>query len=116
MQRLNFVDDSSKDWVRLALDSQYDDACAGIRRRAAESQLVACARLNRRSDPAVRSAAIGQVRAIEHARQQLAAAIDRQLLRSERLRRALLDAAFHGRLTGHASDLDRAKELAAAET
>lgn len=34
--------------------------------------------------------------------------------RSESLRRALLEAAFSGRLTGHASDVDRAEEMAFA--
>lgn len=107
-----------KEWVRLALDSQYEQmralASGGVQPNLNLSLVRGIEVVV--PDPAVRSAAIGQVRAIEHARQQLAAAIDRQLLRSERLRRALLAAAFHGRLTGHASDLDRAKELAAAET
>ena len=36
--------------------------------------------------------------------------------RSQGLRRAVLDAAFSGRLTGHASDMDRVEELAAASS
>jgi len=42
----------------------------------------------------------------------LGASLEATALRSRSLRRALLAAAFSGRLTGHASDMDRAEELA----
>ena len=59
---------------------------------------------------------VAVVQDIRDRRSRLAIELDSAVSRAKRLRRALLAAAFSGRLTGRASDLDVADELAAASS
>jgi type I restriction enzyme S subunit len=64
----------------------------------------------REAQPAIRA----RIESVVEASSRLNVAIRAGEQRSAGLRRALLDAAFSGRLTGRASDLDRVEELVGA--
>lgn len=61
---------------------------------------------------AEQSQAMEMLSAIQDNRLRLQDRVRQSHVRSERLRRALLEAAFSGRLTGRASDMDRVEEMA----
>jgi type I restriction enzyme S subunit len=103
-------------WVRLALDANY----AAMRRLASGGVQPNLNLGMIRSiemaipPPSDRARMLSSVASIESAKARLENGLTIGVSRSHSLRRALLAAAFSGRLTGHASDLDRAEEVASS--
>ncbi|MFI6331498.1 restriction endonuclease subunit S [Micromonospora chersina] len=112
--RLNDSSPSHRAWVRMALEANYWQM-----RRLASGGVQPNLNLGLVRqisipfpDVQTQDALLRERVAFEEARRQLAITLERVEKRESSLRRALLDAAFSGRLTGRASDMDRVEELA----
>lgn len=105
-----------RDWVRLVLESRYDEmrrtASGGVQPNLNLSHFRAM------TVPIPGEAAMGDLlarhRELQSASQLAQMAVSGAIVRAASLRRALLSAAFSGQLTGRSSDLDLAEELAQA--
>ncbi|MEW2386080.1 restriction endonuclease subunit S [Micromonospora sp. NPDC047707] len=112
--QLNDPTPSNRAWVRMALEANYWQ----MRRLASGGvQPNLNLRLVRRiripfPDTETRDSILHVRAGLEDARHQLAITLERVKKRESSLRRALLEAAFSGRLNGQASDMDRVEEMA----